>query len=153
GGADEIDPWLGIWNPFCSQFDRGEPPVAPPNDCDGRRSLTQGQSDNLGPVGHRVHVTDEALNHPEATFYFQGMYIIAGEAELVRDNNLGSRLCVPAWSGSRWNITVPSSSNPLTYGSILQRWSGATIASTTNGVDDGRVYVAAKVTGPDQGFY
>lgn len=153
GPPDEIDPWLGVWDPICSHFDRGEPPVDPPADCDGKRSFTEQQAENLGPVGHRVQVLDADLNVADATFYFQGQYVIAGEAESLRGDNTGSRLFIPAWNGSRWTITVPSLDNPTVYGSILQRWSGASLDSTTNGADDGRVFVAVKVTGPSAGLY
>lgn len=153
GPPDEIDPWLGVWDPICSHFDKGEPPVPPPADCDGKRSFTEAQADALGPVGHRVRVLDQDFNFPDATYYFQGMYTITGEAESLRDNNLCTRFFIPSWNGSRWILTVPSTGNTQVYGSILQRWSGATVTSNTNGGDDGRVYVAVRVTGPDHGLY
>ena len=47
GPPDEIDPWLGLWVPQCSHFDRGEPVVAPGLICDGVRSLDQTQANAL----------------------------------------------------------------------------------------------------------
>jgi len=152
GPPDEIDPWHGTWNPLCSHFDHGEPIVLPPRDCDGQRSLTTGQASALGPIGHRIHVRDADLNAPSAAFWFQGMYVIGGEGDAKRGDNLGSRSFHPIWTGSSWNLVE---SGALLHGSVLARWSGASVDSNTNGADDGRIYVAVKVTGPDpaDGFY
>jgi hypothetical protein len=149
GPPQELDPWLGRWTPACSHFDRGEPPVAPPGDCNGIRSLTQSQAQALGPVGHRIHVRDAELLVPGA-FWYQGMYVIETEGEAKRGDDLGSRAFTPSWNGARW---ILATSGALLHGSILQRWSGATLDSATNGGDDGRLYVATKVTGPVDGFY
>src|SRR5262249_59445848 len=69
-----------------------------------------------------------------------------------RGDDLGSRAFRPLWSGSSWNLVE---SGALLHGSVLARWSGASLDSNTNSADDGRVYVAVKVTGPDpsDGFY
>ena len=150
---DEIDPWLGIWEPICSHFDKGEPPVPPPQDCDGIRSLTQAQVNAMDPVNHRITVLDSDLNVAGASFYFQGMYTTQGEAESLRGDNLGSRSFTPTWNGTSWVLTVPGAGNPIVYGSILQRWAGASVSSATNGADDGRFYVAVKVTGPTGGLF
>ncbi len=152
GPADEIDPWTGVWNPVCSHFDRGEPPVSPPNDCNGVRSLSTTQANNLLPVGHRIRVQDSDLNVAGATFAYQAMYTTQGEAEGNRSDNLGWRRVTCTWSAAnnRWNLV---SSGALNAGSILNSWIGATVDSNTNGVDDGRYYVGVKVTGPDDGIY
>jgi hypothetical protein len=150
GPPTEVDPWLGKWTSQCSHFDRGEPPVPPPADCDNIRSFTSSQAQALGPVGHRVNLDDDDLNHPGANFWYQGMYVIAGEPEADRDNNMVSRQFTATWNGSAWAFAAVSGQ---TTGTILQRWSGATIASNTNGVDDGRVYVGVAVTGPTAGLY
>jgi hypothetical protein len=150
GPPSEIDPWLGQWTSQCSHFDRGEPPVAPPQDCDNIRSLTQTQAGNLGPVGHRINVTDANLDHPGAKFYYQGMYVILGEPEANRGNNLLSAEFTPTWNGSGWSL---SAGGPQVPGSVLQRWSGATVRSSTNGVNDGRLFVAVVVTKPAGGPY
>jgi hypothetical protein len=150
GPPDEIDPWLGTWEPLCSHFDRGEPPVPPPQDCNGLRSLTRSQADALGPVGHRVRVSDADLDRPGAAYFFQGQYVIATEPEAARENNLGSRPLSVHWNGASWELDPAGA---LLHGSVLQRWSGAALASNTNGANDGRVYVAVRVTGPEQGFY
>ena len=150
GPADEIDPWLGKWDRVCSHFDRGEPAVGAPNDCDTQRSLTSGQVAALDPVTHRIELEDADLVVPGASFYSQAHYVLATEAEALRGDNLGSRRVAVAWDGSEWTF---AESGPLLLGSVLQRWTGASVTSATNGVDDGRVYVGVRVTGPVEGFY
>lgn len=143
GPPEEIDPWLGTWNPVCSHFDAGEPDVGPPNNCNGLRSLSQAQADALGPVGHRVQIQDADLNVAGASFYVAGQYVIEGEPSANRLNNLGSRTLLVSWTGSTWST---SASGTLLEGSILKRWNSATVNSNTNGLDDGRLWVATKVT-------
>jgi len=151
GPASEIDPWLGTWDPVCSHFDRGEPAVAPPADCDGARSLSSSQSNVLnGGVNHRIRVPDADLNVASSTFWYQVYYVVEHEPEAVRDNNLASRQFIPTWNGTAWTISAPSTLYP---GTVLGRWTGATVTSNTNGLDDGRVYVAVRVTGPTAGLY
>lgn len=150
GPPSEINAWEGIWDPVCSHFDRGEPAVAPPNDCNGLRSLTQTQADNLGPIGHRIQIKDADFNVTGSSFWFQGMYVIETESDAKRENNMLSRAFTPNWNGSRWNL---NESGAALSGTVLQRWPGASIVSSTNGNDDGRFYVAVKVTGPVEGFY
>ncbi|MCI0587107.1 MAG: hypothetical protein L0323_09740 [Planctomycetes bacterium] len=157
GPPAEINPWSGVWNPVCSHFDRGEPPVASPNDCNGLRSLSSSQASALNAgVNHRIRVLDADLNVPGASFYAQAQYVVLGEAESKRDDpafplgaNLGSKTFTPTWNGSAWAVTTGTT---LMAGSVLKRWSGATVTSAANGLpsspDDGRVYVGHKVTGP-----
>lgn len=156
GPADEIDPWTGAWNPVCSHFDAGEPAVGGPAACDGNRSLSSGQAAALGSVGHRIRVLDSDLDVPGSTFWFQAQYTSQGEAEALRNNNFASRSFTAAFNvvQNRWVLTVPSAAtNPITYGSVLQRWSGAQLSSATNGADDGRLFVASRVSGPTNGLY
>lgn len=153
GPPEEVDPWTGAWNPICSYFDRGNPEVAVGQQCDGIRSLTSTQSTALNAqIGLAMRVHDDDLAVAGATFWYQGGYIVPGEAESLRDNNIGSRQFTPTWSTSalQWTLTDGTSFLP---GSILQRWSGATVTSASNGADDGRYYVAVKVTGPVNGLY
>ncbi len=153
GPADEINPWLGAWNPVCSYFDRGNPEVVLSQQCDGTRSLTQTQATALNTaIGKAMKVYDDDLNVPGATFYYQSGYIVPGEADALRGNNLGSRQFTPTWSAgtSQWTLTDGPS---FQSGTILQRWTGASVDSNSNGVDDGRYFVAVKVTGPTNGLY
>jgi len=150
GPPDEIDPWLGAWDPLCSHFDRGEPAVSPPLDCNGQRSFSLAQAAALGPMAHAIRVSDSALAEPDASFWFQGMYVVGGEPDSARGDDLGARAFQPVWGGSSWKL---SASGPLLHGSVLERWSGARVDSATNGEDDGRVYVGLVVSGPQDGFY
>jgi hypothetical protein len=150
GPPDEVDPWLGVWNPVCSLFDRGDPPVAPPLDCDGLRSFDAVQAFGLGPVGNRMRVKDGDLAAPGAVFWQQAFFLVAGEGEALREDNLGSNAFVAAWNGTGWSL---SGSGLVVHGSVLRRWSGARVDSATNGGDDGRVYVAVKVSRTLAGLY
>lgn len=148
GPPDEIDPWLGAWDPLCSHFDLGVPPQAV---CDGNRSFSLTQAGQLGPIGNRIHLSDQDLSVAGASYWYQGMYSVAREAEALRGDNLGSRGFDPVWDGTRWGLFEQP--EPVVLGSILQRWSGASLSSATNGGDDGRIYVAIEVSGPTDGLY
>src|SRR5262249_7936403 len=101
-------------------------------------------------VNHQMRVDDTDLSVPGAPYWWQSGYLNPGEPESNRTNNIGSRGFTPSWNGSVWSFADgPNFLN----GTILQRWSGASITSNTNGVDDGRFYVAVKVTGPVGGLY
>jgi hypothetical protein len=147
---DEIDPWLGTWQNACSYFDRGDPAVPPPLDCDSQRSLTQAQVAQFGPLKNRVVVDDADLDAPGALFYLQCQFVTEGEPEAARWDSLGARQFTAAFDGTTWQL---SESSAFQFGSALEQWSGARVTSATNGADDGRVYVAVSVSGPTQGFY
>ena len=153
GPPSEVDPWLGTWVPVCSYFDRGNPAVAPSLQCDGTRSLTQTQANVLNQaINQAMRVYDNDLAVPGATFWYQSGYLVPGEAESLRGNNLGSRQFTPVWDApnNRW---ILNDGPFFQSGTILQRWTGASIDSAANGTDDGRYYVAVKVTGPVNGLY
>lgn len=152
GPPSEIDPWLGTWDPQCSMFDAGNPAVAPAQACDNVRSLTSQQSSQLNAgLNNQMRLYDVDLQVQPANYYWQAGYLVPGEAEGVRDNNLGSRGFTPTWNGTAWAFAdIP---NSFQQGTILQRWPGATITSATNGTSDGRFYVAVKVSGPINGKY
>jgi len=151
GPPGEIDPWTGTWDPICSHFDRGEPLVAPAQQCDGVRSLSQSQANVLNAgLNHQMRVYDADLIVPGATYWYQAGYLVPREAEALRENNIGSRQFTATWTGSSFAV---STFGPLLQGTILQRWAGATISSATNGANDGRYYVAVRVTGPVAGLY
>ena len=145
----EIDPWLGDWEATCSHFDKGEPVVNPPFDCDGNRSLSTAMASALNPVGHRINIPDSEFME-DGTYWYQGYYVIRGEPEANRENNWGTRSFDPNWTGAFWSTF---STSPFAEGSVLNRWVGATVNSEKNGDDDGRIYVATKVTGPVNGIW
>ncbi|MGE3174588.1 MAG: hypothetical protein AB7O97_18295 [Planctomycetota bacterium] len=151
GPPDEIDPWFGTWNSSCSLFDAGDPPVAPAQMCDNVRSLDASQSAQLNQSVHNQNqIRDVELDVPGATFWWQAGYLIPSEFESVRNDNIGSRGFVPTWTGTNWSF---SDTGSFQQGTILQRWTGATVDSATNGTNDGRFFVAVKVTGPVDGMY
>lgn len=151
GPAEEIDPWLGEWDATCSLFDAGSPSVGGGAACDGNRSFSQTQVNNLPQPKFRMLVRDADLQPSNGeTYHYQSQYTVRGEPESVRENNLGSRTVVPNWTGFLWNFSHTAS---LREGSVLERWDGSDLNSNTNGTDDGRVYVAVKVTGPVEGIY
>jgi hypothetical protein len=148
GPPEEIDPWLGTWERRCSLFDRGFPAVGLPEECNGLRSLSRTGAGALGPLNSRVQVSDAELAAGE--LFYQGHYVVEGQPDAGRDNSVGSRPFTASWNGTRWSL-APSGSQ--LDGTVLQRWPDATIGSATNGDDDGRVFVAVKVTGPVEGFW
>jgi hypothetical protein len=147
GPPDEMDPWLGTWDPMCSHFDMGQPPQSPPFDCDGNRSTI-----SAGTMGHRVKMYDADLNVSNSDYYYQAMYLVRGEPGDSRKNNLGSKEFIPNWTGSQWSISVPGGQS-IAYGSILENWNGATVASVANGQNDGGVHLAVRTEDLGNGFW
>jgi hypothetical protein len=169
---DEIDPWSGVWTVRCSLFDRGFPAVPAPADCDGVESA---RNPPAGP-GWRVKINDADMVGG-GIYYYCAHYVIMswtqasvgpsgspvpqpagnptgplGEPDGNRDNNMGSRAMTVGFSTTTGAATFATSGTQL-QGTVLQRWTGAAIQSSSNGVADGRVYVASKVTGPVDGIY
>lgn len=150
GPQQEIDPWLGTWDPVCSFFDAGLNPQSG-TDCDGLRSYSTQQSNSLGPIGFRVAVQDSDLDKSgDARFFYQSLYVVSTEAEVKRGDNMGHR---------EFDFTVDALGyglfpvDPMQHGSVLDRWTGATVTSAKNGNDDGRFFVGVRVTGPVDGLY
>ena len=149
GPPNEIDPWLGTWNPVGSYFDIGDPSQAGyPAPADGVRSLSQSIFDS---VDNRVTIDEIDLTTPGADYYYGLQLIHQGEALANRGDNLAHRGLSANWSGSQWSFS--NNSVGQDDGSILKRWPGATINSASNGLDDGRFFVAAKVTTLGGGNY
>ncbi len=151
GPPEELNPWRGTWDAACSYLDHGDPDVGPPDDCDGVRSLTFAQIAAFDDVKNRCQVSDADLGVAGANYYFSSAYLIYGEPDDVRPDSYGTRQFTPSWNGSNWDLTlVPG----LFHGSILKAWTGAQVRSNNNNGEDGRVYIASVVTGPDsQGVY
>ncbi len=149
GPNNEINPWLGTWNPQGSYFDRGDPAVTGPQATDSVRSLTSAQVAAFGPVKNRMVVREPDLI-AGATYYAQTQAVVQGEPVANRGNNIRNRQVTITGTGSAWTASASAASAD---GSVLTRWSGATTAIGGNGVDDGRFVVAVKVTGPVGGVY
>ncbi|HLQ37856.1 MAG TPA: hypothetical protein VK348_08650 [Planctomycetota bacterium] len=143
GPPSEIDPWLLVWNPVGSYFDRGDPSVGPPADHDGQMSLTFQMTAAMDGVKHRIEVDDVDFAVPGATFVLAGRVMTRGETESTREDNQLSLRYTVTWSGTHWNFTNPS---PQLPGTVLNQWTGAVLRSNTNGTADGRVWIGAKVT-------
>ncbi|MFT5283981.1 MAG: hypothetical protein ACI8TQ_000132 [Planctomycetota bacterium] len=151
GPADEVNPWTGDWDPVGSYFDTGDPAVGGGAASDGVRSLDQSQVNQFSGDKNRVEVKDVSLLETGSErFYYQAQYVVAQELESLRDNNTGWREVNPNFSGGSWSFANVTS---MALGSVLDGWSGASVTSNTNGSDDGRVFVAVKVTGPTDGLY
>jgi hypothetical protein len=146
GPTNEIDPWLGTFNPVGSYFDRGEPAVTGPQATDGIMSPIDWGTD---PIKHRMILPERELVGG-GTFYAQVHLMVIGEPVANRGNNQVSRQVNISWGGSTWNTQV---SGAPVFGPVLTRWSGAQTAVGQNGNDDGRFMVGWKVTGPVDGFW
>jgi hypothetical protein len=148
GPADEINPWLGTWNHVGSYFDQGDPNVGPPGNTDGAQSPINVGTDE---VKNRVTVQESDLQVAGA-LYFYGIHLVhQGEAVANRGDNIKSRGFTASYSGTTWSVA--NSGVGETFGSILQHWPGATLNSGGNGNDDGRFFVASKVTALGGGNY
>jgi hypothetical protein len=145
GPAGEINPWLGTWEATGSYFDIGDNGTGT---VDGIKSLSTAGYDS---VKYRVTIQESDLTTAGAQ-YFYGIHLVhEGELLANRWDNLASRGCVPTWNGSTWSF--PNNAVGQSYGSILQQWAGATLDSDSNGNDDGRFFVASKVTALGGGNY
>lgn len=154
GPADDVNPWTGVWTP--------------------------GASPNSGQ-NYCPKVNDADLIVPSATYYYCAHYVFPSwtqtsigtsctsmsgaspipqptgaplgflcEPDANRNNNLASRQMTIAYNVGT-GVPIFTSTGAQLDGSVLNRWTGATVASNTNGnpvtgPSDGRVYVAVKVT-------
>ncbi len=149
GPTDEIDPWLGTWDPQGSYFDRGDPVVGGAAAIDSVRSLSTSQVAAFDSVKNRMVVRESELL-AGAIYYGQAQGVIQGEPVAARGNNLMNRQMSITGSGGSWSAGTTGSSQ---VGSVLTRWQGATYEMGGNGNDDGRFLVAVKTTGPVGGLW
>ena len=149
--ASEVNPWLGTWTAVGSHFDRGDPPAVGAPATDGIRSLTNAQVAAFDEVKNRVTVREQDLLTTGASYYYGIQLVHQGEAVANRGDNLASRGTTPQWNGTAW--TFPNNTAGMTHGSILSRWPGAEVNAGQNGNDDGRFFVAGKVTPLGAGNY
>ena len=105
GPSEEVNAWLGSWTARGSHFDRGFPAVAGAAANDGNRSLTPTMASNMNPIGNRMAIRDADLGRAGALYYYSGYYVVRGEPEMNRANNLAHRRITTSWSGSSWNFT------------------------------------------------
>ncbi|MCK5941624.1 MAG: hypothetical protein KAI24_06630 [Planctomycetes bacterium] len=148
GPPEEIDPWLGTWDPVGSYFDIGDPNQAGyPAPADGNFSLSTNIFDS---VDNRCTVKEADMLVAGAEYYYALHLVLNGEAVQNRGDNLAHRGFQPNQSGGSWFFQNTTS---MQLGTVLSRWQGATIESGGNGNDDGRFFVASKVTPLGGGQY
>ena len=135
-------------NHIGSYFDQGDPNVGAPGNIDGQQSPINVGTDS---VKNRVTVKESDLMVAGATYYYGIQLIHEGEAVANRGDNIKARGFVPTPNGGNW--TVANSTVGEAFGSILQHWSGSSVHSAGNGNDDGRFFVASKVTPLGGGMY
>jgi hypothetical protein len=149
GPPEEINPWLGTWDPVGSYFDIGDPSQAGyPAPADGTRSLSQSIFDS---VDNRVTVNEVDLTTVGASYYYALQLIHKGESLANRGDNNAHRGMNPTFSGGSWNFS--NNAEGQQFGTVLDRWTGADVDVGHNGSDDGRFYVASKVTSLGGGNY
>ena len=148
GPPEEINPWLGTWNPLGSYFDIGDPAQANyPQPADGIDSLATNIFDS---VDNRCTVKEQDLLVSGAEYYYAIQLVLNGEDVNLRDDNIAYRGFNPNQSGGTWFF---SNNGGMQLGTVLEAWQGSTIEAGGNGGDDGRFFVASKVTPLGGGQY
>ncbi len=128
GPRDEINPYTGTWTCTGSFFSGYQP------DCTRRES-----GSGWGPTAHRLETPDQDLGNPDATYYFEGYYVVVGDQD--RSNNIMHRRCTTSWSGSNWNINETGSQVQTP---MIMTWGDQ--QTQVSGVDDGMVILSVKTT-------
>lgn len=158
GPRDEVDPWLGLWNPVGSYFDRGDPDVGLPANSDGIRSLDPTQLGAFDLMKNRLQVKDSDLATPGRFYCFMHTLVMGEHADL-RGDNYGHRGFLPTWDpmvpspGGGLGEWVIANLGSYAYGSPLHAWQGASVEMARNGNDDGHFIIGVHVTGPVGGLY
>ncbi|MCR9246743.1 MAG: hypothetical protein NXI31_17045 [bacterium] len=143
GPRQEVDPWLGIWEPVGSYFDRGDPDVGLPGNSDGQRSLFQNSANfPTDPVQNRLAVGEADLVAADR-LWFCCQIVVRGEDGDLRRDNLGYREFTADWAEPNWTLTEIGA---WRRGSVLENWNGAVVETARNGEDDGHFFVASHVT-------
>jgi hypothetical protein len=150
GPPAEINPWLGTWPALGSYFDVGEAGGA----ADSLRSLS---TSGFDAVKNRVTIREaDILGGVSTGMYFQIHVIVEGERIENRGNNIMSRPFTLTRTSTSWTTGTTGTAS---FGTIMNRWPGATITEGSNGGTgtlndvDGRFAVAVKVTGPTNGLW
>ncbi|HZJ70257.1 MAG TPA: hypothetical protein VFF36_04945 [Planctomycetota bacterium] len=134
------------WNPFtdhwtaCGSFFDGVPA-----DC-----LRDEDGSGFGPVDHRLEAFDYDLNLPDATYFYEGNYLIQGDVD--KSNNIGSRKCTMTWNGSTWTFATPTTSNTLLAGPAINRY-GEMRSTVGLAPADGNVVLAVQTADLGGGLF
>jgi hypothetical protein len=134
GPRREVNPHTGAWEPCASFFD------GTPTDC--VRSYTGSEPD---AVRHTLEVHDADLGAPDARYFYEACYYVAGDDSL--HNNVGWRECTTEWTGSSWRITTtgPWFETKPEPGPVILRW-GDQHDTKAVAPDDGLAILATRVT-------
>lgn len=135
GPRDEVDPFAGTWECTGSHFAGGLPDCIRRHDGSGHNS-----------VEHLLVVADADLGDENATYYYEGYYVVRGDQDKM--NNWASRICSMTWD-NRWDFTTPGTNNPLVEGPALLRW--GTLQTYVPIPDDGQVLLAVDTRVVDLG--
>ena len=148
GPPEEINPWLGTWDPVGSYFDIGDPNQSGyPAPADGNFSLSTSIFDS---VDNRCTVKEQDMLVSGAEYYYALHLVLNGEDVANRGDNLAHRGFTPNLSSGTWFF---QNTTGMQMGTVLDRWQGATVEAGGNGADDGRFFVAVKVTPLSGGNY
>jgi hypothetical protein len=138
GPRSEVNPHTGEWEACGSWFD------ALPVDCE-RDFL----GDAPDPVVRRIEVHDADLDLPGATYYYEGIYIVADDDSV--HNNVGWRKCTMTWDPHGfWDFQTVGAQLTPEPGPVVAAWADD-LDSVSVAPDDGLAFLGVKVTpaGPD----
>lgn len=135
GPREEIDPYTAAWQPCGSWFD------GTPVDC--QRS---NNGSGLGPFDHRCVLANSDLGLPGASYFYEGMYIVAGDVDT--SNNIASRRFTMFATGDSWIFQTPLDDNPVLPGPVMttRYLTGGPNELLSTIADPGLLYVASKAS-------
>lgn len=136
GPRTEVNPFLAVWEACGSFFD--EPTGVPDGGCG--RSYNGSEPNG---VNHRLEVWDEDLGNMGATYYYEGIYYVAGDTQ--PDNGVGWRQCTMGWSGSNWTFNTVGGGVIPVLGPVVETWGDESHRQNVAS-DDGPAILSVKVT-------
>ena len=129
---EEVNPHTCVWECTGSWFD------GIPVDC-----VRSEDGLGLNPVEHRMQVYENDLAIPGATYYYEGVYWVMNDVDLV--NNYGWRQCTGTWTGSGWTFSDVGGGLLANPGPVISQW-GDEQHSIQVAPGDGFVILADQVT-------
>lgn len=100
------------------------------------------------PVEHRLRVNDVDLDNPGATYYYEALYLVAGDGN--KWNNIGHKTTEMSWTGSTWSFSSSGFGTPPVEGAALVSYADNYDRIETN---SGEIVVGWKVTNLGGGDY
>lgn len=146
GPREEVNPHTGEWTACGSFFDE---PVTPDADC------SRDWFGFPGTVEQQLAVKDADLGHAGATYFYEGMYVVADDDFLP--NNIGHRrLSSMTWNGAQWLFTTFVEEPPFVQeaqpGPVVSAWGDYT-SSGPVAVGDGLFFLSVDVTDLQDGWW